>query len=192
MLHREQLTCAENLRAFTSTLGITGDCPFFTTGVDRDQSRRCNCMKYIDGTAPDGTRIRESTGTTSWEKARKILARKLAEHDPVNKPLFGIAADASRSEPAARMEKQSPRQSNNSWIPSALKNVVDMAHYEGFFKRELLVWCKEQGFFDVTELDLEQVTQFRNPLSNKGTVKNRKLSRLRSFSRVLQGPALDR
>jgi site-specific recombinase XerD len=33
----------------------------------------------------------------------------------------------------------------------------------------------------VKELGLEQVTNFRNQLSNRGTVKNRKLSRLRSF-----------
>jgi site-specific recombinase XerD len=61
------------------------------------------------------------------------------------------------------------------------ENVVDMAHYEGFFDRELVVWCKEQGLFDLLELDLEQITKFRNSLRNKGTVKNRKLSRLRSF-----------
>ena len=65
------------------------DCKYVNIAVDRDQSRRCTCMRYVAGTAADGTRFRESTGTTSWEKARKILARKLAEHDPVNKPLFG-------------------------------------------------------------------------------------------------------
>ncbi len=58
-----------------------------------------------------------------------------------------------------------------------------MAHYEGLFNRQFLLWCKEQGLFDVKELGLEQVTHFRNQLSNRGTVKNRKLSRLRSFSR---------
>ena len=67
------------------------DCKYVDIAADRDQSRRCNCMRYIAGSAPDGTRIRESTGTTSWEKARMILARKLAEHDPVNKPLFGAS-----------------------------------------------------------------------------------------------------
>jgi len=42
-------------------------------------------VKCLAGIAPDGTSFRESTGTTSWEKARKILARELADHDPVNK-----------------------------------------------------------------------------------------------------------
>lgn len=59
-------------------------------------------MKYIAGSAPDGKRIRESTGTTSWEKARKILARKLAENEPVNKPLFGAVSGSKRKAPTTK------------------------------------------------------------------------------------------
>jgi hypothetical protein len=56
-----------------------------------------------------------------------------------------------------------------------------MEHYEGLFNREFLPWCKQQGLFDIAEIGLEQITKFRNQLSNKGSVNNRKLSRLRSF-----------
>jgi len=31
--------------------------------TDRTENRRCNCMKYIAGTAPDGAKIRESANT---------------------------------------------------------------------------------------------------------------------------------
>ena len=48
-------------------------------------------MKYIRGTAADGKRIRQSTGTASWERARKLLAKLIAEHDPSNHGLFNIA-----------------------------------------------------------------------------------------------------
>jgi len=40
---------------------------------DRNESRRCNCVKYPLGRAADGTRLRESTGARSWEKARNVL-----------------------------------------------------------------------------------------------------------------------
>jgi integrase/recombinase XerD len=153
------------------------DCKYVNIAGDRDQSQRCNCMKYIAGSAPDGTRMRESTGTTSWEKARKILARKLAEHDPVNKPLFGMTV-SGRATPATKTITEAVEQFLET---KRGESVIDMAHYEGLFNREFLPWCKKQGLFDVAEIGLEQVTKFRNQLSNKGTVKNRKLSRLRSF-----------
>ena len=154
------------------------DCKFVSIAGDRDQSRRCNCMKYIAGSAPDGTRMRESTGTTSWEKARKILARKLAEHDPVNKPLFGATVVSEQKKATTKTIAEAVKQFLET---KRGESVIDMAHYEGLFNRQFLPWCKEQGLFDVKELGLEQVTHFRNQLSNRGTVKNRKLSRLRSF-----------
>ena len=59
--------------------------------------------------------------------------------------------------------------------------MVGIAHYKGFFERQLLPWCKEQGILLLRDLDLEEVTKFRNSLDNRGTVRNRKVSRLRSF-----------
>ena len=53
------------------------DCRYFDKGIDRDEGRRCNCVRWMAGTAPDGKRFRVTTGTTSWEKARKFLARAL-------------------------------------------------------------------------------------------------------------------
>jgi integrase/recombinase XerD len=154
------------------------DCKYASVKGDRDQSRRCNCMRYIAGSAPDGTRFRESTGTTSWEKARKILARKLAEHDPINKPLFGTTIAAEQQKPPNKTIAEAIEQFLET---KRGESIVDMAHYEGLFSREFLPWCKEQGMFEVDEIGLEQVTKFRNQLSNKGSVKNAKLSRLRSF-----------
>lgn len=61
------------------------------------------------------------------------------------------------------------------------ENIVDMAHYVGFFEGELLRWCSERGIHHIDELSLELVIKFRNSLKNKGSVRNRKLSRLRTF-----------
>jgi len=61
-------------------------------------------MKYIAGTAPDGAKIRQSANTTSWERARKLLLRLLAQRDPTNKPLFELA-----NANAAEQQQQQPQ-----------------------------------------------------------------------------------
>src|SRR5271167_4970600 len=73
--------------------------------TDRTANRRCHCMKYIAGTAPDGAKIRESAYTTSWERARKLLLRLLAQRDPTNKPLFELA----NAKVAEQQQQQSQR-----------------------------------------------------------------------------------
>src|SRR5208282_5239230 len=158
----------------------SADCKYHSQHgeTDRTENRRCNCMKYIAGTALDGTKIRESANTTSWDRARKTLLRKFAEHDPTNKPLF---------EPAnARAAEQKDELPQRKTLADAIKqfidtkrgeNVVDVAHYTGFFERQLLPWCKEQGIYLLRDLDLEEVTKFRNSLDNRASVKNRKISR---------------
>ena len=89
----------------------SSDCKFHPSQRHRDQSRRCNCVKYIAGTAPDGTRVRQSTGTASWEKAQKVLSRRIAEHDPVNRPLFnaGLAS-------AVPMERQTVKEAISQFL----------------------------------------------------------------------------
>jgi integrase/recombinase XerD len=158
------------------------DCQHCGIGDDRDQSRRCNCVKYIGGRADDGMRLRKSSGTTSWEKARKLLAAAMDEHDPLKQKLRSPLDQQPDGDQVKTIEGAIERflQTKRG------ESVKDMAHYEGLFKRELLTWCKEQGLFDITELDLDQVTQFRNQLANKGTVKNRKVSRLRNFFEFCQ------
>jgi integrase/recombinase XerD len=156
----------------------SADCKFHRIGTDRDQSRRCNCVRYIGGTAPDGTQIRESTGTTSWEKARKIVALRMAEHDPTTRALIpaGFTSDRSDSGPKSICD------AIDAFIETKRgESVSDMSHYEGLFLREFQPWCNERGLFDVAEINLDVVTRFRNQLRNKATVKNRKLSRIRSF-----------
>jgi len=162
----------------------SSDCQYFAEHgeTDRTENRRCACMKYIAGTAPDGVKIRESANTTSWERARKMLLRIFAKHDPANKPLFELAnaraAEELKDEPQRKTVTDAVRQFIDT---KQGENVVDIAHYKGFFERQLLPWCKEQGILLLRDLDLEEVTKFRNSLDNRGTVKNRKMSRLRSF-----------
>ena len=131
--------------------------------------------------------LRESTGTSSWEKAGKILARKLTEHDPVNKPLF----DLSVSERPATETKTIAIAVEQFLKTKRGENIIDMAHYEGFFDRELSPWCKEQGLFDLAELGLEQVTNFRNQLTK--TARSRIAScRGSAPSFLLHGSPVDR
>jgi hypothetical protein len=156
----------------------SGDCRYYRVPNDRDQSRRCNCVRYIAGTAEDGRRLRESTGTTSWERARKILALKMAEHDPTTKPLLPSIATSDRIDSGPK----SISDAIDAFIETKRgESISDMSHYEGLFVRELQPWCKERGIFDVAEINLDVVTRFRNQLRNKASVKNRKVSRIRSF-----------
>jgi hypothetical protein len=119
----------------------SADCKYHSNHgeTDRTENLRCACMKYIAGTAPDGTKILESANTTSWERARKILLRKFAEHDPTNKPLFELAN--------ARAVEQKEELPQRKTLADAIKqfidtksgeNVVDVGHYTGFFERQLL------------------------------------------------------
>src|SRR5271167_1414024 len=136
----------------------SADCKYHSEHgeTDRTENRRCNCMKYIAGTAPDGAKIRQSANTTSWERARKLLLRLLAQHDPRNKLLFELA-----NANAAEQQQQPPQRKT---VVEAVRqfletkrgeNVVDVAHYEGFFERQLLPWCKEQGIQLLRDLNLE-------------------------------------
>lgn len=121
----------------------SADCKFHPAQRDRDQSHRCTCVKYIAGTAPDRKRIRESTSTGSWEKANKMLARLLAEHDPTNRPLFNLVAGSNGK---AVAERQTVKEAISQFLEMKRgENIVDMAHYEGLFERELLPWCRERG-----------------------------------------------
>ncbi len=156
----------------------SSDCKHAGIKGDRDQSRRCNCVRYLAGTAPDGTSFRQSTGTTSWEKARKILTKRIVEHDPANRSLFRAVSSPKSKLPTCKTIAEAIKQFLET---KRGESIVDMAHYEGLFSREFLPWCTEQGLFDMDELDLEQVTKFRNQLKNMGSTKNLKLSRLRSF-----------
>jgi len=160
----------------------SADCKYHTDHgeTDRTPNRRCKCRKYIAGTAPDGAKLRQSANTTSWERARKLLLLILAEHDPLQPLCETTNAQAAEQQP------QPPPRTLAEAVRQFLatkrgENVIDMAHYAGFFERELLSWCHEQGISRLRDLDLETVTKFRNALNNRGTVKNRKLSRLRSF-----------
>jgi integrase/recombinase XerD len=131
------------------------------------------------GPAADGTRLRESTGTASWEKARKILTRGIAEHHPVNRPLFNLVGGAAGK---TEGDRQTVKEAITQFLDMKRgENIIDMAHYVGLFEGELLKWCRERGIHYVDELSLELLIKFRNSLKNKGSVRNRKLSRLRTF-----------
>jgi len=162
----------------------SSDCKYHSEHgeTDRTENLRCACMKYIAGTAADGTKIRESANTTSWERARKSLLRMSAQRDPANKPLFEVANARAAEQLQQQPQRKTVTEAARQFLETKRgENVVDVAHYEGFFERQFLPWCKEQGILLLRDVNLEEVTKFRNSLDNRGTVKNRKISRLRSF-----------
>ena len=132
---------SEGLYLFTRH---SSDCKFHSLKVDRDETRRCNCVRYIRGTAPDGKRIRQSTGTPSWEKARRVLDRTITEHDPVNRPLFQ-SSGASFKE--GNQQPKTIKEDIDQFVETKrAENIVDMSHYEGFFQRELCCGATSEVF----------------------------------------------
>lgn len=97
----------------------------------------------------------------------------------MNRPLFQSSGASTR--PGRHDEKTIGEAVNQFLDTKRGEGIADMAHYEGFFERELLPWCHGAGIHWLDELSLEQATKFRNTLRNKGTVKNRKVARLRTF-----------
>ena len=164
----------------------SADCKYFPSQSDRDGSHRCNCVKYIAGTAPDGTRFRQSTGTTSWEKARKALARLIEKHDPLNRSLLAtmigddakLAAAQKKVKDAVADYMDSKYGTNRGY--ETIKQEVTL------LERQFLDWCDQQGIVYLSELNLDKITKFRNSWHNKGTTTNRKASRLRGFFRYCE------
>ncbi len=159
------------------------DCKYHPAQFDHDQSRRCNCVRYIGGTAADGILLRQSTGTSSWQQARKILSRTMEKHDPQNRSLLAaLIGDDAKAE--AQLKK----------VTDAIADYMESKHgtnrrYETIkqevtlLERQFLTWCKRQGVVYLSELTLDHITKFRNSWKNKGTTANRKASRLRGFFR---------
>ena len=160
------------------------DCKYHSEAeFDRDETRRCNCVKYVRGTAADGARVRESTGTASWEKARKCLARLIEKHDPLNRSLLAsmigddakLTATQKTVKDAVADYMESKYGTNRRY--ETIKQEVTL------LERQFVDWCVKQGIVYLSELTLEEVTKFRNSWRNKGTTTNRKASRLRGFFR---------
>ena len=149
-------------------------------------TRRCRCPKQIAGVAGDGARIRKAAQTGSWERAEKHRARLEAEHDPLNKPVFDAAQSAVTRQTAQKKtiadavaDYMASKQGTNRSYETVKQDIT-------LFERHLLIWSREQGIWDLAELDLENITRFRNTWKNNGATTNRKTSRLRNFFRYCQ------
>jgi integrase/recombinase XerD len=143
-------------------------------------------VKYIAGTAADGTRLRQSAGTASWEKARKVLARLIERHDPLNRSLL-----ASMIGDDAKIE------ATQKTVRDAVADYMESKHgtnrrYETIkqevtlLERQLINWCALRGIVYLSELNLDNITKFRNSWHNNGATSNRKASRLRGFFRYCE------
>lgn len=58
----------------------SGDCKYHLAQFDRDESRRCNCVMYV-ARLPMARVWVSRRAQPSWEEARKVLIRLIAEHD---------------------------------------------------------------------------------------------------------------
>lgn len=164
----------------------SSDCRYYPTQCDRNESRHCNCIKYLRGTAADGTRLRKSTGTASWQKARKYLARQIEIHDPNNRSILAsiigddaALADQQQTVKAAVADYMQSKHGTNRRYETIKQEVT-------LLERQFIAWCATQGIVYLSELTLDKITKFRNTWQNNGATTNRKSSRLRSFFRYCE------
>src|SRR5208283_2054527 len=114
----------------------SADCKYHSQHgeADRTENRRCNCRKYIAGTAPDGAKIRETANTTSWERAAQVAAASARAARPHEQAALRTGkGQRCRSAAATTAAAEDGGRGRAQFLETKRgENVVDVAHYEGF------------------------------------------------------------
>jgi integrase len=138
--------------------------------------RRCHCPKWIRGVLLNGTKIRRSAQTASWENAEK-LARKLeADVDPEREKI-----EASRELPL--------REAVETFLSDQKARGLGketQKKYRGFLERQLLGWADSRKIKFLARVSPSDLTKFRTTWSNGETTTHRKHEMLASFFRFCQ------
>jgi integrase len=113
-------------------------------------SKRCSCRKWLDYCL-DGTQIRESAKTRSWETATKLARKKEREHENVR--LGIVAAPKAVTVTSAAAEWLKIREQGGIQNDKA-KTMSD----------RLVAWCDEHNITFVVEITTPLVMEFRRSL----------------------------
>jgi hypothetical protein len=134
--------------------------------------RRCRCPKWINGTLPDGSFLRESAKTRSWEaaerKARMMEApadpmRKLSSEPELRVPIEQAVQEFLRDEEARQLANTSTCQSKT------------------LLEKQLLSWAHKQSLVFLDQLTTATLRLFRASWGNAALTMQRKHHRLNGF-----------
>jgi integrase/recombinase XerD len=127
--------------------------------------KRCKCACWVQGNLPDGTLIRESLKTRSWEvadaKVRQMMSpERTTEHKDISEAIRVFKEDAKKRLAPSTFRKHR----------YLLNDLQDYADYG--------------GFKNLKQLTHERVREFRHTWKDNNRSAQKKLERLKSFFRV--------
>ena len=132
--------------------------------------KRCSCPMWVEGTV-NGTYIRRSLQTASWERAQN-LAHEIE------------SADDPKAAPAKKEEPVTIKQAVDEYLADArARNLAEstLSKLETIFRKQFLAWTKSEGYTLLRELDLRAVQSFRATWRDGGLAKKKKQERLTGF-----------
>jgi len=139
--------------------------------------KRCRCPKWINGIlGSDGTFIRRSAKTRSWEKAEDFKRKLEEEYEAKQKGL----EEASRPEPALVTVKEAVARFLNS---KRNENLADstLDKLTTIFEKQFLAWATSCGFTHINEITTADLEGFRDTWADGPLAKKKKQERLIGF-----------
>jgi integrase/recombinase XerD len=142
--------------------------------------KRCSCPMWVEGTA-NGTYIRHSLQTASWERAQGLALEIESADDP-------------KAPPAKKEEAITIQQAVDEYLADAkARDLAEstLAKLDTIFRKQLLGWARSEGYTLLRELDLRAVQALRSTWKDGGLAKKKKQERLTGFFLVLHSCRMD-
>jgi len=132
--------------------------------------KRCSCPMWVEGTV-NGTYIRHSLQTASWERAQGLALEIESADDP-------------KAPPAKKEEAITIQQAVDEYLEDAkARDLAEstLAKLDTIFRKQLLGWARSEGYTLLSELDLRAVQALRTTWKDGGLAKKKKQERLTGF-----------
>jgi integrase len=132
--------------------------------------KRCSCPMWVEGTA-NGTYIRRSLQTASWERAQGLALEVESADDPK-------AVPAKKEEPVT-IQKAVDEYLADAKARDLAASTLDKL--ETIFRKQFLAWAKAEGYTLLRELDLRAIQSLRTTWKDGGLAKKKKQERVTGF-----------
>lgn len=119
--------------------------------------KRCSCPMWVEGTA-NGTYIRRSLQTASWERAQGLALEIESADDPK-------AVPAKKEDPVT-IQKAVDEYLADAKARDLAESTLDKL--ETIFRKQFLGWAKAEGYKLLRELDLRAIQSLRTTWKDEG------------------------
>jgi integrase/recombinase XerD len=132
--------------------------------------KRCSCPMWVEGTA-NGTYIRRSLQTASWERAQGLALEIESAEDPKAPP--------PKKEEPITLEKAVKEYLADAKARDLAESTL--SKLTTIFEKQFLTWAKAEGYTLLREMDLRAVQSFRTSWKDGGMAKKKKQERMTGF-----------